>query len=185
MDFEATRMPDVWLVTAKPAWDERGSFVKVFNTAAFAAHADGFTVAESFFSTSAHGVLRGMHFQVPPAAQRKLVYCAAGRALDVLVDLRVGSPSFGAHLATELSADNHRMVLMPAGIAHGFLSLEPNTTLVYLVSAGYQPTCDLGIRWDSFGMDWPLENPVVSPRDASFPALAEFVSPFAFRASHS
>lgn len=137
-------------------------------------------VREEFFSTSADGVLRGMHFQVPPHAHQKLVYCIAGRVWDVLLDLRTASPAFGKAAGFELSAANRHVVHIPAGFAHGFLSLEGGSCLVYKTDAVHAPSCDSGVRWDSFGYEWPTlgRTPMVSARDASHPRLEDFVSPF-------
>jgi dTDP-4-dehydrorhamnose 3,5-epimerase len=119
-----------------------------------------------------------MHFQAPPHAHAKLVYCARGCALDVVVELRKGLPQYGSAVATELSAANHRQVYVPRGVAHGFLALEEGTILVYMTTTVHCPSYDLGIRWDSIGVDWGTTTPIVSVRDANLPALGQFVSPF-------
>ena len=119
-----------------------------------------------------------MHFQLPPAAHAKLVYCITGRVLDVVLDLRKDSPTFGRSYGRELSAVNREMFFIPAGFAHGFLALEDNTTMVYQTSTVHSPTHDAGVRWDSFNFDWPVKNPTLSDRDQKFPTLPEFNSPF-------
>ena len=159
--------------------DARGNFVKPFHEEQLAAHGIAMTVREEFFSTSAAGVLRGMHFQVPPHAHQKLVYCITGRVLDVVLDLRRESSTFGQAKGFELSAANRHVVHIPVGFAHGFLSQEDNSCLVYKTDVIHAPACDAGVLWDSFDFQWPLqEAPVISARDAQFPALAEFQSPF-------
>jgi dTDP-4-dehydrorhamnose 3,5-epimerase len=160
--------------------DARGTFVKPFHEGQLAAHGIAMAVREEFFSTSRKGVLRGMHFQVPPHAHQKLVYCLTGRVLDVLLDLRKASPSFGTAAAFELSAANRHVVHIPPGIAHGFLSLEDDSCLIYKTDAVHAPDCDAGVLWNSFGFAWPLDGsaPVISPRDLAHPELCDFESPF-------
>lgn len=164
--------------------DSRGNFVKPFHEGQLADHRIVMTVREEFFSTSAVGVLRGMHFQVPPHAHQKLVYCLTGRVLDVVLDLRRGSLTFGRAAGFELSAANRHVLHIPIGFAHGFLSLDPASCLVYKTDAVHNPDCDRGIRWDSFGFDWTRQQssqavtPTISNRDAEHPSFAEFTSPF-------
>lgn len=158
--------------------DERGDFVKTFHAETFSSLGMAFTPRESFYSTSRCGVLRGMHFQTPPHAHAKLVYCIRGSALDVVVDLRKRSPRYGAAASAVLSERNHQQLFIPLGVAHGFLALEDDTILVYMTTTVHSPSHDLGIRWDSFGFDWGTEAPTVSARDASLPTLGAFDSPF-------
>ncbi len=160
--------------------DERGSFVKPFHEGQFAEFGIRLEVREEFYSTSAAGVLRGMHFQVPPCAHQKLAYCIAGRVLDVVLDLRKKSPTYGASACYELSAANRQVVHIPVGFAHGFLSLEDASCLVYKTDFMHAPAHDRGVRWDSFGFAWPVANrpPMISPRDLSHPAFGDFASPF-------
>lgn len=136
------------------------------------------TVREEFFSTSSKDVLRGMHFQTPPHAHQKLIYCITGRVLDVLLDLRRSSPTYGQSIALELSAANRHVLFVPVGFAHGFLSLEDHSCLVYKTDAVHAPQHDAGIRWDSFGFDWPADSPLISGRDLTHPEFSEFRSPF-------
>lgn len=158
--------------------DARGNFVKPFHEGQLAEHGIAMTVREEFFSTSAKDVLRGMHFQVPPHAHQKLIYCISGRVLDVLLDLRRSSPTFGRSVGIELSAANHHVLHLPVGIAHGFLSLEDGSCLVYKTDAVHAPQHDMGIRWDSFGFEWPAAAPLISGRDLTHPLFPEFSSPF-------
>ncbi len=158
--------------------DARGNFVKPFHEGQLAEHGISMTVREEFFSTSAKDVLRGMHFQIPPHEHQKLIYCISGRVLDVLLDLRKGSPTFGRSVGLELSAANHHLVYVPVGIAHGFASLEDHSCLVYKTDAVHSPAHDCGIAWNSFGFEWPITAPVISGRDLTHPEFGGFDSPF-------
>jgi dTDP-4-dehydrorhamnose 3,5-epimerase len=160
--------------------DERGRFVKNFHARELAEAGLRFELREEFHSVSERGVLRGMHFQSPPCAHQKLVSCLAGSVLDVLVDLRRQSETFGESCSLELSAARPQMLWVPIGFAHGFVSLEDGSCVTYKTDNEHAPLYDCGIRWDSFGFDWPLapEESIISPRDRAHPALAEFASPF-------
>jgi dTDP-4-dehydrorhamnose 3,5-epimerase len=122
-----------------------------------------------------------MHFQIPPQDHTKLVYVPHGAVTDVVLDLRKGSPTFGGHIAVELSAENHMMLYIPVGCAHGFISREDGTRVVYLQSTMRSAEHEAGIRFDSFGMDWGVNDPIVSKRDQVFQTLGEFDSPFTFQ----
>jgi dTDP-4-dehydrorhamnose 3,5-epimerase len=159
--------------------DDRGAFVKTYHQEDFAALGLDLSMREEYYSVSHRGVLRGMHFQVPPENHAKLVYCVSGRVLDVVLDLRRSSPTFGRSAGLELSAQNRHLLQIPTGVAHGFLALEADSILVYKTTTVHSPAHDAGIRWDSFGFAWGMTAPIISPRDAGFPALHEFVSPFA------
>jgi len=160
--------------------DARGNFVKPFHEGQLATHGIHMTVREEFYSTSVAGVLRGMHFQAPPHAHQKLVYCLRGRVHDVLIDLRKESPAFGQAIGFELSAANRHVVHIPVGFGHGFLSLEDHSCLVYKTDAVHAPESDKGVLWNSFDYQWPLNGvePIVSPRDQAHPPLVAFESPF-------
>lgn len=158
--------------------DARGRFVKTYHQGVFRELGIDFEPREEFFSVSARGVLRGMHFQLPPMAHAKLVYCIAGRVLDVVLDLRRQSPTRGRHYARELSAASHDQMFVPVGFAHGFLALEEQSVMVYQTSTVHSPAHDAGILWDSFGFPWPVPAPIVSDRDRRFPAFRAFDSPF-------
>jgi dTDP-4-dehydrorhamnose 3,5-epimerase len=158
--------------------DARGTFVKTFHEDYFRAAGIHFVPREEFFSVSARNVLRGMHFQIPPAAHAKLVYCITGRILDVVLDLRSDSPTCGQAVSRELSAANREMFFIPPGFAHGFLSLEDETVTIYKTDFPYAPEQDVGIIWNSFGFPWPVAQPIVSERDSKFPAWSAFQTPF-------
>jgi dTDP-4-dehydrorhamnose 3,5-epimerase len=121
-----------------------------------------------------------MHFQLPPADGAKLVYCLSGEVLDVALDVRLGSPTFGQAIHTVLSPERRKAVYMPCGVAHGFLTISGPATLVYNLEAEYCSHLDSGIRWDSFGMNWGVEQPIISDRDLSLPSFSVFRSPFRF-----
>lgn len=158
--------------------DARGTFVKTFHRDLYAAAGIKIHVVEQFHSTSSRGVLRGMHFQTPPAAHAKIVYCSVGSVLDVVVDLRKAAPTFGRAHAVEISEDNGRGLYVPQGFAHGFLTLSEKAVMVYNTDSAYSPDNDTGICWDSFGFDWKYSAPTISARDQALPQLADINSPF-------
>jgi len=160
------------------AQDERGTFVKTFHEGRFAELGLPVDWREEYYSSSRKGVIRGMHFQTPPHAHEKLVYCMRGRVLDVIVDLRKASPTFGRYVAVELDAARGHGILIPKGMAHGFLALTEDVLMAYKVTTVYAPANDSGIRWDSFGFHWGLGEPIVSARDRAHPVFADFNSPF-------
>jgi len=178
MEIKSEPLPGARVLAPRVFQDQRGDFVKTFHEPDFAALKINFQPREEFFSTSKRGVLRGMHFQLPPHDHDKLVYCVRGAALDVIVDLRRASPAFGKCASVELSAENRLLFFIPKGFAHGFLALRDDTVMIYKTSTVHAPAHDAGIRWDSFGFHWPEKNPVLSERDRSFPAVADFNSPF-------
>lgn len=159
-------------------YDDRGSFVKTFHATTLAGQGVKFELKESYFSLSKKDVIRGMHFQTPPHQHAKIVFCPQGAILDVIIDLRKGSPTFGQYHAQELSAENHKAYYIPEGFAHGFKSLTDDAITYYLVSSEYSKEHDTGILYNSFGFDWGVEQPVISERDLSFPALGEWESVF-------
>lgn len=134
-------------------------------------------IREEFYSLSKKGVIRGMHFQLPPYEHDKLVYCSHGLVCDVLLDLRSGS-SYGQVASVELSGENAHLVFIPKGIAHGFIALTNEALMIYKTSTVYTPKADFGIRWDSFGFDWGIVHPVISDRDQQHPLFSEFNTPF-------
>ena len=158
--------------------DERGRFVKVFHADAFAQSGLETDFREEYYSHSRRGVVRGMHFQVPPSDHVKLVYCVHGEVQDVMLDLRVGSPAYGRFAAVSLSAARGNAVYLPKGVAHGFCATSDLATLVYKVSTVYDPQRDQGVLWSSFGFRWATSAPILSARDASFAPLDAFESPF-------
>jgi dTDP-4-dehydrorhamnose 3,5-epimerase/CDP-3, 6-dideoxy-D-glycero-D-glycero-4-hexulose-5-epimerase len=179
MNILEEKLPGTFLLQPAVFNDERGEFVKTYHAESLAHLGIRLDMAESFFTVSRKHVIRGMHFQVPPAHHGKLVFCTRGRATDVLLDLRHGSGTYGKTVSAELSAENHWMFYIPPGVAHGFLALEDNTTIYYNTDSIHSPRHDAGIRWDSFGFDWVgITDPIVSPRDCSHAEFRDFVSPF-------
>ena len=169
--------------------DARGWFTEVYNQATFAAKGiETLFVQDNHSYSQAQYTLRGLHFQIPPHQQAKLVRCTRGRIFDVAVDLRAGSMTYGQWEGTELSAESGRQLFVSAGFAHGFLTLEPDCEVMYKCSNLYAPACDGGIRWDDpeIGIAWPMPagtRPELSAKDQALPLLKDFVSPFAYDGS--
>jgi len=161
--------------------DERGVFVKTYHENIFAEHGLTTRFAEEFYTTSYQGVLRGLHFQNPPMELIKMVYCVSGRVFDAVVDLRMGSPAYGKYVTLELSAEKANMLYLPAGLAHGFFVLSENAILMYRVTAVHSPVHDSGILWNSAGIPWPDDHPVLSRRDRELISLSDFKTPFTFK----
>lgn len=155
--------------------------MKTFHSTAFAALGLEAVVAECFYSVSARDVVRGLHFQAPPRDQAKVVYCLSGGALDAVVDLRVGSPTYGGHACAPLTGGSGQAVYVPRGVAHGFRALEAGTIVAYHTSTVHAPDHDSGVRWDSAGIDWGVTSPLVSERDARLVRLSDLESPFVWR----
>jgi dTDP-4-dehydrorhamnose 3,5-epimerase len=180
MEFEETALPGVKLIQLPRFEDNRGDFVKIFHGADFAANDCALECRETYLTTSSRWILRGMHFQVPPNDYAKLVCVIGGRVLDVVLDLRRSSPSYGKYFSVELDARSPTCVFIPPGLAHGFLALEDDSRVLYLQSAVHAPESDRGILWSSFGFQWPGDGGryVLSQRDMNHPRLSEFSSPF-------
>lgn len=180
MIVQELQTPGCLRLVPKVIQDERGNFVKPYVAAAYQRLGLPLQFAEEYYSTSARNVLRGMHFQAPPFEYAKLVSCLAGTVMDVIVDIRKGSPRYGRPEVMKLTADEPGVLYLPPGIAHGFLVLTDSAMLSYKVTSPHAPECDLGIRWDAIGLDWGIQHPVISARDAAFPALADLDSPFTY-----
>lgn len=173
----------VRLITPRRFVDDRGWFMETYSISALAKHGIDLVFVQDNHSCSIPvGTVRGIHFQRPPHAQAKLVRCLRGRIMDYAVDLRRGSPTYGAFVAAELTADNGAQLFIPAGFGHAFATLEPDCEVAYKTSDGYAPDCDGGIIWNDpdVSIDWPLPStgPVLSAKDQALPSLAEFDSPF-------
>ncbi|WP_257554404.1 dTDP-4-dehydrorhamnose 3,5-epimerase [Sphingobium sp. CFD-2] len=165
--------------------DDRGWFSETYVDKRWAEAGVNVRLVQDNHSYSAPvGTIRGIHFQRPPHAQAKLVRCIRGRILDYAVDLRAGSPTYGQHVSAELSAENGHQLFIPVGFGHAFVTLEPDTEVIYKVSEYYAPDCDGGVRWNcpDINILWPLpeSGPVLSAKDETLPTLAEFDSPFHF-----
>ena len=166
--------------------DDRGFFSETYSRRTYADAGIAVDFGQDNLSLSRlPGTVRGLHFQTPPHAQAKLVGVVTGRVLDVAVDIRKGSPTYGAHVAVELSAADGAQLFVPEGFAHGFCTLEPDTRVTYKVSAFYAPDHEAGLLWHdpALGIDWPVtpEAALVSDKDRTWPKLADIESRFAFR----
>lgn len=171
-------LPGVRHIACPYADDARGRFAKNWHPDLLPLLGRDFLACEEFYSTSAKGVLRGMHFQLPPHAHDKIVSCVCGRVLDVVVDLRRRESTFGRYASFILDSRQPSVLVVPLGCAHGFLSLTNDSVLTYKTSTAHAPESDAGVSWDSIGFEWPIRDPILSPRDARHPPLSAFVSPF-------
>ncbi len=180
LDVQATPILGCFEIRPCVFGDDRGCFVKVFHAEAFAAYGFETVYTEEYHSVSRRGVIRGLHFQTPPMDHVKLVYCVAGRVQDAVVDLRVGSPSFGRYALFDLSADAANMIYIPKGLAHGFCAVSDPAVLVYKVSTVYSAAHDAGVLWSSAGIPWVVTDPVLSERDRSHLPLEQYRSPFVY-----
>ncbi len=178
LEVVETAIHGVVLLVPRRFADHRGSLSETYNRRRF--EAAGLThdwVQENHAMSAAAGTVRGLHYQLPPAAQAKLVRVVRGAILDVALDVRRGSPTFGAHVAVELRAGDGRQLLIPAGFAHGYCTLEPRTELLYRLDDYYAPEHERGIRWDDPALDipWPVsaDGAILSDKDRSLPSLAE------------
>ena len=180
MQIEDTELEGVKIVTPRRFGDARGFFAETWNARAFKELGiEAEFVQDNHSLSEMAGTIRGLHFQAPPHAQAKLVRCGRGRLFDVAVDIRAGSPTYGRWTGAELSAENGRMLWIPEGFAHGFVTREPATEIVYKCTGFYAPAADGGVRWDSCGIDWGLTGePILSEKDATAPQLADFETPF-------
>jgi len=185
IQFTESKLAGCYVVQFPVAHDYRGHFVKTIQRSVFEARGLEADFKECFYSTSNESVLRGMHFQIPPSDHAKLVYCTAGAIYDVVLDLRIGSPTYGQHEVYELSSDASNAVYLPRGIAHGFFVRQAPAVMVYHVTSEHSAAHDVGIRWDSFGAAWPMDAPVVSARDSGFMAFEDFKSPFIYKPGSS
>ncbi|MGY3494952.1 dTDP-4-dehydrorhamnose 3,5-epimerase [Bradyrhizobium sp. USDA 4502] len=186
MRVEVLTIPEVLLVTPIKHGDERGFFSETFRADVLAARG----VRESFVQdnhvrSTQRGVLRGLHFQTPPHAQGKLVRCMRGAILDVAVDIRAGSPTYGRHVAAELSAANWRQLWVPPGFAHGYVTLESDCEVAYKTTDYYAPDCDRGVAWDdpALAIDWRITpaDAVLSEKDRKQPRLQDMQPVFQYQ----
>jgi dTDP-4-dehydrorhamnose 3,5-epimerase len=190
VEVETTSIPEVKIVRPKRIGDDRGFFSEWYNRAALSAQGVnvGF-IQDNMALSSRKGTVRGLHFQAPPFAQAKLVGCVRGAVFDVAVDIRRGSPTFGRHIAVELSAANGWQLFIPAGFAHGYCTLEENSVLFYKVDAGYSPQHDAGVLWQDpdIGIAWPVtaEAAQLSKKDTTLPLLKDLPPIFSYDARGS
>ncbi|UOA20478.1 dTDP-4-dehydrorhamnose 3,5-epimerase (plasmid) [Sulfitobacter indolifex] len=185
MHIEQTALAGVLILTPVRHGDARGFFSESWNAKTLAdAGLDYHFVQDNHSLSEAPNTLRGLHFQTPPHAQAKLVRCGRGALFDVAVDIRHGSPSFGQWVGVDLSFENGRQLLIPAGFLHGFVTRVPMTEIIYKCTDTYAPDCDAAVRWDdpAIGIDWGLrgQTPILSKKDASAPLLSEIAPHFNF-----
>jgi dTDP-4-dehydrorhamnose 3,5-epimerase len=172
MKFERTAIAGVWRISLEPHADERGYFARSFCADEFQSHGLPATFEQSSLSHNAKaGTLRGMHFLPGPDGERKVVRCVRGAVLDVAIDVRPGSPTQGQWISETLSADNGTALYIDEGIAHGFQTLEGDTTVLYQITPPFRAGRGVGVRWNdpAFAVRWPLPEPLLSDRDASYP----------------
>lgn len=169
MEYEETSIKGVWILTPKVFNDNRGYFFEAWKKSDFEAHVGKVDFIQDNESKSSYGVLRGLHYQKGEYSQAKLVRVIKGKVLDVAVDLRKSSPTFGKHVMVELSEDNKRQLFIPRGFAHGFLVLSPEAIFTYKVDNIYSPAHEASIRWNDpqIGINWPIDQKdvVTSPKD--------------------
>jgi dTDP-4-dehydrorhamnose 3,5-epimerase len=185
LEIRPLHIADAKLVIPRIHRDARGFFSETYSRQVMSSAGIATEFVQDNHSLSAEvGTLRGLHFQVPPRAQGKLVRVTRGSVFDVAVDIRVGSPTFGQHVSAVLSAENWTQIWVPAGFAHGYCTLEPNTEVIYKVTDYYTPDCDRGLKWDdaALGIKWPVDpdNVKLSDKDRRQPALKEMAPAFVF-----
>ena len=184
MKFIKTKIPDIFIIEPNIYSDLRGYFYESFNSKKFQENIDRINFVQDNESKSTKGVIRGLHFQKPPFEQAKLVRCTQGSVMDVALDIRVGSPTYGMHVAIELSAENKRQLYIPKGFAHGFSVLSESAVFNYKVDNFYAPKSDLGIRYDDadLNINWGLNTYEiqVSEKDKNLLFFKDFKSPFKF-----
>lgn len=187
MNIIQTLIPDVVIIEPRLFKDDRGYFFESFSEREFNAQVREVKFVQDNESMSSYGVMRGLHFQRPPYTQSKLVRCVKGAVLDVAVDIRKGSPTYGQHVAVELTEENHRQFFVPRGFAHGFAVLSETAIFQYKCDNFYHPEADGGISIldDSLGIDWhiPTDHAILSEKDTKHPLLKDFDSPFDFNVS--
>ncbi len=187
MPFKFTRfesLPEVTLIEPQVYPDDRGWFAETFRKRDF--EAQGITadfVQDNHSRSASRGILRGLHFQKEPVAQGKLVSCVLGEVFDVAVDIRKGSPTFAKWVSANLSADNHVMMWIPPGFAHGFQTISNAAEVFYKVTSEYSPSHDCSIRWNdpAMGINWPIPKPILSKKDAEAPSLKDVDNNFVWK----
>lgn len=176
MNKKETKLSGVYILEPKVFGDHRGFFMESYNQQTFADLGLDYSFIQDNHSLSKEiGVLRGLHYQLEPKAQTKLIRVIRGAIYDVVVDIRRNSSTFGQWVGVELSAENKRQLLVPKGFAHGFCTIEPNTEVVYKVDEIYSPAHDRGILWNdpALGIDWPVSKPILSEKDEKHPCLKD------------
>jgi len=179
MNVTPTALPEVLVIQPKKFGDPRGFFVETWQQQRYAAAGMPVNMVQDNLSSSTRGVLRGLHYQFPQP-QAKLVYVIAGEILDIAVDVRKGSPTFGRSVAVKLSSETMQQIFIPEGFAHGFCVTSPTAVVAYKCSSPYAPQYDRGVRWndDRLGIDWPISEPSLSEKDSQLPRLAEIAEEY-------
>lgn len=184
LEITSLAIPEVMLITPKRFDDSRGFFSETYNARAFTdVGLNQIWVQDNHTLSTLKGTIRGLHFQAPPNAQAKLVRVARGKVLDIVVDIRRGSPSFGQHVSVQLSAENWHQVLVPEGFAHCVCTLEPDTEVLYKVTGFFAPEHERGLLWNdpALGIKWPdFAGSALSSKDRAWPNLAHLETPFEF-----
>jgi dTDP-4-dehydrorhamnose 3,5-epimerase len=180
--FERLGIPDLFLITAKAFEDPRGFFMETHKQSEFAANGISQSFVQGNFSRSSYGVLRGLHYQLSPKAQGKLVNVIRGEIFDVAVDMRRGSPSFAKWVGVKISAEDFQLIYVPAGFAHGFCVVSDEADVAYMVTEEYAPEADRGIAWNdpALGIAWPVEDPILSKKDSELPGLDDGENNFSY-----
>lgn len=178
MEITDTEIDGLYIINAMDRSDNRGSFVKMFNKDRFLERGLDVNFVESYYSISKKNVIRGMHFQIPPYDHNKLVYVSYGKIIDVVLDLRKESKTYGRYMSFVLSSENKKTLFIPKGCAHGFKSVIDNSIVTYLQTTVYNSESDKGVSFNSFGFDWECEEAIVSKRDLQLPGMDKFTSPF-------
>jgi dTDP-4-dehydrorhamnose 3,5-epimerase len=180
MNIKELAIAGCYQITPSIFKDDRGVFTKTFHSETLAEYNLNIELKEEFFSISKKNVLRGLHFQSPPSAHNKLVYCPKGAVLDFFLDIRIGSETYGEYLSIELNDENSLMLFLPIGIAHGFLSLKEDTLMIYKTDCSYDPGADGGLNFSSCNIELPIDfsDVIVSKRDLGLPDFKQFISPF-------
>lgn len=181
MQISELEIPGCFEIFPRKMEDKRGIFIKTYHEDTFLNHGlKKIDFVEEYCSKSYQNVLRGLHFQTPPHDHVKMVYCVSGNILDVIVDLRIGSPTYGEFRIFDLSGENAKILVLDKGIAHGFYTHSKEAIVVYKVSSMYSQNHDKGIFWDSLNIPWPTKEPILSERDGSFPSFQNYESPFRY-----
>ncbi len=178
MEVIETNLKGCFLIKPKTFSDSRGALTKIFHKPTFEALGLSGNFAEEYYSVSSKGVIRGLHFQIPPDDHIKCISCLKGSIFDVVVDIRESSPTYGHHYCLVIDSRNPTLLYIPSGMAHGFMALEDGSLFLNRSTTVFSPDCDRGIKWDSCGINWPELEYIVSEKDRQMPELINFNSPF-------
>ncbi len=180
MNVHRYQLEGVYLLENSSSFDKRGSFSKLFSEMIFTKSSLNTSWKELLVTKSKKNTIRGMHFQIPPYDQIKMICLIEGEISDIILDIRQGSPTYGKYIEINISNSDQKSIYISKGFAHGFAARSDNAVLLYLLSENYNRESDKGIRYDSFGYDWRISNPIISERDSKLPSFEEFKSPFKY-----